>query len=245
MCPGVTHRDPLGVLGADALRFRLALICGSIDGGRGGVSATREGGPSARARARPGGERESGRVAIFHFRRTAATAPSSRRVSSRKDGCDRADLDGAVVGRTVVRSARANPPVGARARVATGGVKSETAEKHPPPPRFRWDLSEGTARSRARTERMLLLESGARGHLGREEPLAACAESFKGRTCVGVPCALERMLAPRSQRACVFSREARFPGKNCPNRIPFAVSKRSPGSRRQHQTLGQKDVARC
>ena len=67
MCTGITHRDPLGVLGADALRFRLALICGSIDGGRGGVSATREGGPSARARARPGGNAnpDAWRYSIF------------------------------------------------------------------------------------------------------------------------------------------------------------------------------------
>lgn len=224
MCPGITHRDPLGVLGADALRFRLALICGSIDGGRGGVSATREGGPSARARARHGGNANPDAWRYSIFVGPGPTAPSSRRVSSRKDGRDRADLDGAVVGRTIVRSARANPPIGARARVATGGVKSETAEnKHPPPPRFRRDLSEGTARSRARTERMLLLESGARGHLGREEPLAACVESVKGRTCVGVPCALERMLAPRSRRACVFSREAGFPGKKSRIGSPFGL----------------------
>lgn len=167
------------------------------------------------------------------------TAPSSRRVSSRTDGCDRADLDGAVVGRTIVRSARANPPIGARARVATGGVKSETAEKHAPPPRFRRDLSEGTARSRARTERMLLLKSGARGHLGREEPLAACAESVKGRTCVGVPCALERMLAPRSRRASLF-----FAGgwisRQKSRSDPFAVSKQTVilDPPRQHSTVG-------
>ena len=127
----------------------------------------------------------------------------------------------------IAQSARVNPPMGARARVATGGAKSEAAEKDPPPLRFRRNLSEGTARSRARTERMLLLESGARGHLSREEPLAACAESVKGRTCVGVPCALERMLAPRSRRACVFSREAGFPGKKSRIGSPFAVFKRS------------------
>ena len=129
----------------------------------------------------------------------------------------------------IARSARVNPPMGARARVATGGAKSEAAEKDPPPLRFRRNLSEGTARSRARTERMLLLESGARGHLGREESLAMYVESVEGLTCVGVPCALERMLAPRSRRANLFSREAGFPGKKSRIGFPLTVSKRSSG----------------
>ena len=47
-------------------------------------------------------------------------------------------------------------------------------------------------------------------------------ESVEGLTCVGVPCALERMLAPRSRRANLFSREAGFPQK-IPDRIAHGL----------------------